>query len=409
MDAIRYKPRSASTRSGAFTRNLPGGAPGPQCGRHMPPEPPHAPPHASTRRSRAPADDGRAAVVVITGASSGIGRCTAALFARYGWRVGLIARGSAGLDATHDDVERYGALAASAPADVTDPDALEVAATHIETALGPIDVWINCAGNGTFGRFLDIPADEFQRVTNVTYLGTVNGTRVALRRMLPRDHGSIVNVCSAVAYHGIPLLSSYSGAKHAVRGFGQAIRAELSRDGSHVGLTTLFPPSVNTPFFDHAISHVGLLGRPMSPVYQPELIAEAIHVAALGKGREFPVTFTAILFSLGVRFFPGMVRRAIHMMHPDRQLTGQTASFDRHMPTLFEPSDQASPVRGAFDAQASSWSLHVCLLRLRARFSRQRAPTPPAAARESSSQPARQSPSQPARDAAARQAAPLEH
>ncbi|CAD6555050.1 SDR family oxidoreductase [Paraburkholderia metrosideri] len=325
---------------------------------------------------RTSADDNRHAVVVITGASSGIGRCAAGLFARHGWRVGLIARGCAGLEATRDEVEHYGATAATAIADVTDPDALEAAAAHIEKTLGPIDVWVNCAGNATFGRFLDIPADEFRRVTDVTYLGTVNGTRVALRRMLPRDHGSIVNVCSAVAYHGIPLLSSYSGAKHAVRGFGQAIRAELSRDGSHVSLTTLFPPSVNTPFFDHAISHVGLLGRPMSPVYQPEVIAETIHLAALGKSREFPVTSTAILFSLGARFFPRMVRRALHLMHPDRQLTGQTASFDRHVPTLFEPSDQASPVRGAFDAQARSWSLHVYLLRLLGRFSRERVREP---------------------------------
>lgn len=315
-------------------------------------------------------------MVVITGASSGIGRCTAGLFARYGWRVGLIARGLAGLEATRDDVERYGATAAMAIADVTDPDALETAAAHLEDALGPIDVWVNCAGNGTFGRFLDIPADEFKRVNDVTYLGTVNGTRAALQRMLPRDHGAIVNVCSAVAYQGMPLLSSYSGAKHAVRGFGQAIRAELARDRSRVALTTVFPPSVNTPFFDHAVSHAGLLGRPMSPVYQPEPIAEAIYLAALGKSREFPVTFTALLFSIGARFFPHTVRRAIRMMHPDRQLTAQTASFDRHMPTLFEPSDQASPIHGAFDAQARSWSLHVYLLRRLALLTGKRAREP---------------------------------
>jgi short-subunit dehydrogenase len=160
---------------------------------------------------------GIAGVVVITGASSGIGRCAAALFARQGWRVGLIARGEVGLQAASGDVERQGAVAATARADVVDLDALEEAATHIERALGPIDVWVNCAGNGTYGRFLDTPAAEFQRVTDVTYQGTVNGTRVALRRMLPRDSGRIVNVCSAVAFRGMPLLSSYSGAKHAVR------------------------------------------------------------------------------------------------------------------------------------------------------------------------------------------------
>ena len=245
--------------------------------------------------------------MAITGGSSGIGRCTAGLFARHGWRVGLIARGEVGLQAACKDVERYGALVAMAQADVTDPIALEAAATAIEEALGAIDVWVNCAGNGTYGRFLDTPAEEFRRVTDVTYLGTANGTRVALQRMLPRDHGRIVNVCSAVAFHGMPLLSSYSGAKHAIRGFDQSIQAELSQEGSRVFLTTVFPPAVNTPFFDHAVSHMGRMGRPMSPVYQPEIIAEAIHLAAITRRREMSVTFTTVLFSICSRLTPGLV------------------------------------------------------------------------------------------------------
>jgi hypothetical protein len=187
--------------------------------------------------------------------------------------------------------------------------------------LGPIDAWINCAGNGTYGRFLDTPADEFQRVTEVTYMGTVNGTRVALRRFLPRDRGSIVNVCSAVAFHGMPLLSAYSGAKHAVRGFGQSVRAELSQDGSHVRLTSVFPPAVNTPFFDHAISHVGQLGRPMSPVYRTEVVAEPIRLALISGCAEMPVTSTAILFSIRGRFMPGLVARAIRKLGYGGQLT----------------------------------------------------------------------------------------
>jgi len=312
---------------------------------------------------------GMAGVVVITGASSGIGRCAAGLFARQGWRVGLVARGDAGLQAASGDVERQGAVAATARADVIDLDALEEAATCIERVLGPIDVWVNCAGNGTFGRFLDTPAEEFRRVTDVTYLGTVNGTRVALRRMLPRDRGRIVNVCSGVAFRGMPLLSSYSGAKHAVRGFSQSVCAELAQDGSRVRLTTIFPPAVNTPFCDHAVSHMGRPGRPMAPVYQPEVVAEAILVAVATGAREMPVSFTTVLFSLCTRLVPRLVDRAIRRLGYAGQLTDAATLGTRRTTTLFAASDRASPVRGRFDAESRSRSLHVLLLRVLARFS----------------------------------------
>jgi short-subunit dehydrogenase len=309
-------------------------------------------------------------VVVITGGSSGIGRCTAGMFARLGWRVGLIARGQAGLQAARMDVEGHGALAATAQADVTDPDALEAAAMTIERTLGSIDVWINCAGNGTYGRFLDTPAEEFRRVTDVTYLGTVNGTRVALQRMVPRDHGRIVNVCSAVAFHGMPLLSSYSGSKHAIRGFDQAVQAELSQDGSKVFLTTVFPPAVNTPFFDHAVSHMGRAGRPMSPVYQPEIVAEAIRLAVVTRRREMSVTFTTVLFSICSRLVPSLVCRAIRKLGYHGQLADDMDPSAQHRSTLFTASDQASPVRGAFSAQARSRSVHVLALGILSRLTR---------------------------------------
>jgi short-subunit dehydrogenase len=302
--------------------------------------------------------------VIITGGSTGIGRCTAELFARRGWRVGVVARGQTGLRATCNDGARHGAMTAMAVADVTDPVALEAATASIERTLGAIDVWINCAGNGTFGRFLDTPAEEFSRVTDVTYLGTVNGTRVALQRMLPVDRGHIVNVCSAVAYHGMPLLSSYSGAKHAVRGFGQSIQSELWEEKSKVRLTTVFPPAVNTPFFDHAVSHMGRPGRPMAPIYQPEVIAEAIYLAAITRRREMSITFTTILFSVFLRLVPGLVDRAIRKLGYSGQLTDQDESLTRHRPTLFAASDQACPVRGAFDSQARTRSTHVSLMRL---------------------------------------------
>ena len=312
----------------------------------------------------------RVGTVVITGASSGIGRCTAGLLARNGWRVGLIARGQAGLQAVRDDVEREGARAMTAQADVTDPEALEAAAAGIERALGPIDVWVNCAGNATYGRFLDTSPEEFRRVTDVTYLGTVNGTRVALQRMMPRDRGRIVNVCSAVVYHGMPLLASYSGAKHAMRGFDQAVRAELQQEGSDVRLVTVFPPAVNTPFCDHALSHMGRPGRPMPPIYQPEIVAEAIRLAATGRSGEMPVTFTTVLFALGVRLVPALVSMAIRWLGYDGQLTDHAASLVRHEPTLFTASSKASPVHGAFGAAARSGSLHLLILRVFARLGR---------------------------------------
>jgi short-subunit dehydrogenase len=311
---------------------------------------------------------GIAGVVVITGASSGIGRCAAALFASQGWRVGLVARGEAGLRAARGDVEHYGCVAATARADVVDLDALDEAATSIERALGPIDVWVNCAGNGTYGRFIDTPAAEFRRVTDVTYLGTVNGTRVALQRMLPRDSGCIVNVCSGVAFRGMPLLSSYSGAKHAVRGFGQSVCAELAQDGSRVRLTTIFPPAVNTPFCDHAISHMERPGRPIAPVYQPEIIAEAILIAAVTGAGEMPVSFTSVLFSLCTRLVPGLVDRGIHRLGYTAQLSDAGTLARPRATTLFAASDCASPVRGRFDAEARSRSLHVLVLRVLARF-----------------------------------------
>jgi short-subunit dehydrogenase len=311
-------------------------------------------------------------VIVITGASSGIGRCTAKLFAQKGWQVGLIARGEIGLQAASADVAREGATTLAIQADVAEFSALETAAAQFERRLGPIDVWVNCAGNATFGRFLDTPADEFQRVTDVTYLGTVNGTRVALQRMLPRDRGVIINVCSAVAYHGMPLMSSYSGAKHAVHGFGQSVCAELAEEGSRVRLSTVFPPAVNTPFFEHAVSHMGRAARPMPPVYQPEIVADAIYLAATSKCLEMPVSFTTILFSIGARFVPGFVRQLIRKLGYSGQLTDTSVSPNLRT-TLFAASDRASPVHGRFSAEARSNSTHISLLKAWAALKNQNA------------------------------------
>ena len=308
----------------------------------------------------------QARVVVITGASSGIGRCTAALFSRKGWQVGLIARSGPGLDALRQELVKAGGRAVAAIADVSDPAALEQAAAAMEDTLGLIDVWVNCAGNGVYGRFVDVPEQEFREVTNVTYLGAVNGTRVALRRMQPRNAGTIVNVCSAIAFHGMPLLSSYSGAKYALRGFTKALRCELRHEGSRVQVTTIYPPAVNTPFFSHAASHMEHPPRPMWPVYQPEIVADSIHLAATSRRGEMQVGGITVLFALCSRLLPRLVGRAILRLGPAGQMTDSPEAARLREPTLFAPSPTPSGARGPFNAGACGFSVQLWASRHRA-------------------------------------------
>lgn len=302
-------------------------------------------------------------VVIITGGSSGIGRCTAVLFARRGWKVGLIARGVEGLAASRRDIEEAGSQAAIAQADVTDSKALAKAADAIVAALGPVDVWINCAGNGVYGRFGDVPEREFQRVTDVTYHGVVNGTRVALANMRPRDAGSIVNVCSAVAFHGLPLMSSYAGAKAAVRAFGQAVQGELRLERSRIRISTVFPPAVNTPFFSHAVSHMGWPARPAWPVYQPEVIAQGIWQAVASGRREMTISGTAAAFSLATRIAPGLIAWCMSRFGIERQLTRDRDACRLQEPTLFVASQRVFDVRGPFGNGARTRSMHLFLER----------------------------------------------
>ncbi len=300
-----------------------------------------------------------AGTVIITGGSSGIGRCTAIAFARAGWRVGIIARGPAGLRATAADIEQSGARAATATADVADGAALRCAADAIIAALGPPDVWINCAGNGVYGRFTDVPGDEFDRVTAVTYTGTVNGTRIALSLMSPRGRGTIINVCSAIACHGMPLMSSYAGAKAAVRCFAQSIQAELRMQRSPIRLCTVLPPAVNTPFFSHAVSHMGAPARPAPPVYQPEVIAAGILLAARTTPPELLISGTVVAFSLLCRIAPRLAAFAMTQLGFDGQLTHDPHAAALCTPTLFEPSPGAGPIHGPFTAIARRRSLHL--------------------------------------------------
>jgi short-subunit dehydrogenase len=316
----------------------------------------------------APVASPRGRVAIITGGSSGIGRCTAGVFARKGWRVGLIARGAAGLAAAAADVQAAGGVAAIAVADVMDSRALAAAAEALEVTLGPAEVWINAAGNGVYGRFTDVPEEEFRQVTEVTYLGTVNGTRVALGLFRPRDQGTVVNVCSGVVFHGLPLMTSYSGAKAAVRAFGQALRIELGFEGSRVRVSTVFPPAVNTPFFNHAISHMGWPARPVPPVYQPDVVARGIYMAAITGRSEMTITGTVACFALLSRIAPVMTGAVIRRLGVEGQLVRDAAADHGADPTVFAPSEEASAVHGVFGRGARRWSTQMGLRRLYGRL-----------------------------------------
>ncbi|MFE9622018.1 SDR family oxidoreductase [Streptomyces sp. NPDC006527] len=225
---------------------------------------------------------------MVTGATGGIGRAAARAFAARGDRVALLARGREGLAAAADDVQRAGGEALVVTVDMADAQAVEDAAQKVADAFGRIDVWVNNAFTGVFGPFTEITPDEFRRVTEVTYLGYVFGTRAALRHMLPRDRGTIVQVGSALAYRGVPLQAAYCGAKHAIQGFNESLRCELLHSGSRVRTTMVQLPGVNTPQFDWVLNRMPGRPRPVPPVYQPEVAARAIvHAAGHARRREY--------------------------------------------------------------------------------------------------------------------------
>ncbi len=221
-----------------------------------------------------------AQTIVITGATAGIGRATAQLYGARGDRVGLLARGRAGLDGAAKDVENAGGTAFPVSADVADYDQVDKAARAVEDALGPIDVWINVAFTSVFAPFWEITPEEFKRVTEVAYLGYVYGTRVALDLMRPRDHGTIVQVGSGLALRSIPLQSAYCGAKHAINGFTSSLRTELMHEGSNVRVTVVQMPAVNTPQFSWVLSRLPNHPQPVPPIYQPEVAARGVAYAA---------------------------------------------------------------------------------------------------------------------------------
>ncbi|HKN92761.1 MAG TPA: SDR family oxidoreductase [Thermoleophilaceae bacterium] len=303
-------------------------------------------------------------VVVVTGASAGIGRAIARRFAQDGARVALLSRNRAGLEGARKDVEGAGGEALVLPVDVADHVAVEAAADAVEETFGAIDVWVNDAMATIFSFFEDIEPEEFQRSTDVTYHGTVWGTRSALKRMLPRDHGSIVQVGSAMAYRGIPLQAPYCGAKHAIKGFVESVRTELRHKGSnvHVGMVQL--PGLNTPQFDHGRSKMPKKPMPVPPIYQPEVAAEAVHHCAKAKRREMYVGGSAVYTIWGNKVSPLAAEIYLAKTGVSGQQTDEPIDPPRPG-NLFDPPSKDEGAHGDFNDQAHPRSLQLWLTKHR--------------------------------------------
>jgi NAD(P)-dependent dehydrogenase (short-subunit alcohol dehydrogenase family) len=303
-------------------------------------------------------------VVVITGASAGVGRATARRFAGEGAALGLLARGSERLEAAAREVEEAGSEALAVAVDVSDAEAVEASATRIEKELGSIDVWVNNAMVTVFGPVAELTHEEFRRVTEVTYLGSVWGTMAALRRMRTRDCGTIVQVGSALAYRGIPLQSGYCGAKHALQGFLDSLRTELIHDGSGIHLTTVHLPALNTPQFEWGRTKMTRVPQPVPPIFQPEVAAEAVVWAASNPRREVWVGWPTVRAIVGDKLAPALLDRRLARTAYDAQQLDEPVSADRP-DNLFEPPSGDFAAHGRFDGRAQGRSLQLWLTRKR--------------------------------------------
>ena len=292
-------------------------------------------------------------VVVITGASAGVGRATAVAFSRRGCKVALIARGRDGLEGARRDVETAGGRALVLPVDVADASSVFAAADRVIDEWGKIDVWINCAMATIFSPVYEITPDEFRRVTEVTYLGQVYGTMAALKHMRRRNEGTIVQVGSALSYRAIPLQSAYCGAKFAIRGFTDALRSELKHDKSRVRLTMVQLPAVNTPQFDWARSRLPKRLQPVPPIYQPEAIADEIVRAARDAPRELWIGRSALKAIIGTMLLPRLGDRILASEGYAGQMTAEPAHPDRP-DNLFQPVSGDPGAHGRFDKRATN-------------------------------------------------------
>ncbi|HET7330832.1 SDR family oxidoreductase [Dyella sp.] len=295
-------------------------------------------------------------VVVITGASAGVGRATAQRFAKDGARVALLARDNPALEHAANEVRELGGTALPIALDVSDAAQVEAAAERIEQELGPIDIWINSAMATVFAPVSETPAEEFRRATEVTYLGTVHGTLAALKRMRSRNRGSIVQVGSALAYRAIPLQAAYCGAKFAIRGFTDALRVELLHDRSKVHVTMVQLSAFNTPQFEWARNRLHGRPQPVPPIFQPELAAKGVHWAAHHRRREVCVGFPAVKAIAINKWFPSLVDRVLARKGYQGQVDMEPVPEERP-DNLFDAAPVDYGTHGRFDARAKSHSM----------------------------------------------------
>jgi NAD(P)-dependent dehydrogenase (short-subunit alcohol dehydrogenase family) len=307
----------------------------------------------------------RPRTVVVTGGTSGVGRAVAQALAQRGDNIAILARGADGLRATHVELLELGAAGVvSVAADLADEDQVEAAAERIESELGPIDVWVNNAMATIFAEFLDIDPAEFRRATDVTYLGSVWGTRAALRRMVERDRGTIIQIGSALAHRGIPLQSPYCGAKHALHGFLDSVRTELLHRRSHVRISIVSLPAINTPQFDRGRSKMPRKPRPVAPIYQPDVAARAVLAAIDDPRREWLIGAPTVATVLAARHANALLDRYLARTGFNAQQTNEQAP-PKHRDNLFEPVPGDPGAYGGFDSEASDGSLQAVISRRR--------------------------------------------
>ena len=293
--------------------------------------------------------------VIITGASAGIGRAIAHRFAQAGDRIGLIARDAVALETVRKELYDRGTEVAFEAVDVADAAAVFGAAERLEQKLGKIDVWINDAMLTVFSPVAEMTPEEFRRVTEVTYLGFVHGTMAALKSMRSRRKGRIIQVGSALAYRGIPLQSAYCGAKHAIRGFTDSLRAELEHESSGIRISIVELPAVNTPQFDWARAHLSHSPRPMGRPVQPEVAASAVFHASRGRWREYWLGVPTFLTILGDAALPGVMDRYLARFAVEGQQTSRPIGSQRR-DNLEQPVTDLHRTRGSFGEEAGTWA-----------------------------------------------------